>query len=191
MKEINAYIFEGIYLMKQLYDHERGRGVFEAYRDETIEEDDFYEISYEACFAVIQDTRQYYNQEQEMEIYVFFDPVITEVFALCREYEKAQGITPAENPYRADIERAVFHEMSFSGYDYNVRLYDDASRGGCRLVLLLGCEFYEHYAIPGGLLDLCDSFCDLAERIKGELSRANRKMIPLPQIAAETERRAA
>ena len=49
----------------------------------------------------------------------------------------------------------------------------------------------EHYAIPGGLLDLCDSFCDLAERIKGELSRANRKMFPLPQIAAETERRAA
>lgn len=167
---ITSYLWESIYVIKQMHDHNRAESLLSVYGDMELDGDLFYELAVESSLQVFSDTRRYFNDEHELETLVFFDPVLTEFYVLCEEYEKARKLSKEKNRYRYEAEAAILSGLSFDDYSYNYHVYTDPlEHGGCRIALLLYVDFYSHYAVPGGLLHIYDALNHGIERIKKEL----------------------
>jgi len=182
MGELNDYLWEALYILKGLYDHGKLEDLLRFYRDREIDGDDFYEMATEAIGHVFEDTRCYYNEEKEIETYVFFDPLITEFFRLCEQYEKENGMPPENNDFRQALYRSIRSEFQFNSYSYDFDVCDDTSRkNGCRIVLLLYCEFCTHYEVVDGLLEVYDSFAYYTRQLQEALGMAKRcEIISMP-----------
>lgn len=192
MDELNDYVWEAVYILKELYDHGKGRELIESYKDEKLSEDDFYQMAMEAIGYVFADSRFYYNEDKELDVNVFFDPVITEFFQLCKQYEEAKGISEEGNRFRQELYKGLQSDFYFSSYSYDFRLYDDTTRkGGCRIVLLLYPEFGNHYEAVGGLLDVYDTFAYQTKRLKEEMGLTGKGEILTLQAPESTEKEAA
>lgn len=190
MEELSDYLWEALYILKSLYDHGKGEAILHYYAAHNIDGDDWYEMAMEAVGYIFLDTRGYYNEEKEIEVNVFFDPMITEFFRLCEQYETEDGIPPENNQYRQDLYRAIESGFCFNSYSYSYRVYTDTSRkNGCRIVLLLYCEFYNHYEVVNGLLDVYDAFEFQTQRLKEELGIVRKgEILTLPEkSSAEKE----
>ena len=183
MREFDTYLWQGLYILKKMYDHNCGEQLLAEYNGQPIDSDDFYSISMEAIGYIFEDVRQYYNPNKEVETFVFFDPVITEFYKLCEQYEQ-QTKTPKEhNSFRRDMNRALTSDLQFDSYDYGWLEYNDTTRkNGYRLVLLLGIEFVCQYELPEGLLEAKASYRYHRDRLKKELERLNDNdtLIPFP-----------
>ena len=192
MEELNDYLWETLYVLKSLYDHGKGKELFDSYASQNIDGDDCYEMALEAIGQIFEDTRCYYNEELELETNVFFDPMITEFFRLCEQYETEDGIPPKNNQFRQDLYHAIDTGFYFSSYSYNYHVYSDTSKkNGCRIVLLFGCEFCNHYEAVDGLLDVYDAFEYQLQRLKEELGMVRKgEILTLPETRTE-ERKAA
>lgn len=79
-EELDYYMWETLYVLKELYDHGKGKALLDSYAPCEIDGDYCYEVARAAIGDVFEDTRDYYDEEQEIEINVFFDPIITEFF---------------------------------------------------------------------------------------------------------------
>lgn len=183
MEELGYYLWESLYILKELYDHGKGKDILDYYAPYKINGDYFYEMAVEVIGDVFEDTRCYYNEEQDLEVNVFFDPMITEFFQLCEQYEAEGGIPPENNPFRQNLYRAIESGFYFSSYSYGYHVYDDTSRkNGCRIVLLFYCEFCNHYEAAGGLLDVFDAFVYQTTCLKEALGMSKKgEIIPLPR----------
>ncbi len=181
--EFDTYLWQGLYILKKMYDHNCGEQLLAEYSGQPMDSDDFYSISMEAIGYIFEDVRQYYNSALERETFVFFDPVISEFYKLCEKYEQ-QTKTPKDyNPYRRDMHRALASDLQFDSYDYDWLEYSDTNRkSGCRLVLLIGIEFGSYYQLPEGLLEARASYRYHRDRLKKELERLNDNdtLIPFP-----------
>ncbi len=168
--EIESCLLEGLYVLKALYDHGKHQETLEEYRNQEMCGDDYFEIALTAISRVFEKTREYYNEEADLNVYVFFDPVITEFYSLCARYEKERGIDEKDNPIRTAMENALASCLYFDSYAYDYRIYGNPEKpGGCRLVLLLCCEFYCYFEVVPGLLDAYEAYRNNVRRLKEEL----------------------
>lgn len=184
MEELSYYLWETLYIMKGLYDHDKGKNILDYYAALKLDGDDFYELAMEAIGCVFEDTRCYYDEENQMEVNVFFDQIITEFFRLCEQYEAENGIPPEANRFRRSLDSAIRSGFHFGSYSYGYHVYNDTSRkNGCRIVLLFDCEFCNHYEAVGGLLDVYDAFVYQTSCLKDELGMSKKgEIIQLPQV---------
>ena len=189
MELFNDYLWEALYILKALYDHGKGEKLVNRYRDREVDGDDMYEIAMEAIGYVFADTRFYYDEEKEIDVNVFFDPMITEFFRLCEQYEAEDGVPPENDPYRQELYQAIDTGFSFNSYSYIYRVYTDTSKkNGCRIVLLFYCEFCTHYEVPGGLLDVYDAFEEQTLRLKRELGMVKPcEVLTMPALHTEEQ----
>ena len=182
MTEINDYLWETIYVLKSVYDHDQDAPVLNMYRDSVIDGDYVGEIAYNSINQFFADTRGYYDEEKELDIHVFFDPVITEFWKLCDEYEEHRRLRPEDNTFRKEMCRALDAALYIPDYSYDFRLYSDTKhKNGCRLVLLCYCEFCGYHYIPEALSEASDCFVFHTKKIKAALAEMDRqKVIELP-----------
>lgn len=170
MIELAPYIFECLYVMKQLYDHPSGEKIVEQYCDCVVDGDCFYELSLDAAMGIFKDSRDYYNEENEVSTLVFMDPMITEFCELCERYEAQRGIAAEDNIFRKEFGRAVDLAIRFDSYDYGYWFYDGRlGHGRKRLVFLSGCEFADHYVLPEALLNIYDALTLQLQNLRREL----------------------
>ena len=183
MVEISEWLWETIYVMKQVYDHNPDAPLLRMYRDSVLDGECVYEISQNAVDQFFADTRGYYDSDKDLSIYVFFDPIITEYWKLCDEYEERTGLKPEDNRFREAMDRALSSALSIPDYSYNAVWYSDTKRkNGCRLVLLCYCEFYGYHWIPGALGEAYDTFVYQTNRIKEALAELEKpKIVELPK----------
>jgi len=179
MMELYEEFFSMLRLSKNLYDCGLATRFNRTFGFWHLDGDDYWELAREAIGWVFQDTREFYNEEQEIETWLFIDPVIDRFCKLCQEYETRKGISEEENPYRADMERTIHDGFAFSSYSYN---YDwrlsSKDRGRKCLLLFTGCEFYNTDEVPTGLQDIKDGFENMVTKLERELFKETR-IIPL------------
>lgn len=192
MTELSTWLWESLYTLKQMHDHGRADKLLAYFGADEVDGETVYEIACEGIGHVFADTRSYYNHKEEIETLVFFDPIITNFYQMCAEYERRKGIPFQQNPYWTDMERAISSGFSFGDYSYSHGIYTDPQdHSGCKLILLFYPEFCSHYAVPGGLLDIRDAFISNTERLRRELDHMEQnRLITLP-IAENTEERMA
>lgn len=179
MVEICDLLWEGLYTIKDLYDHGREDAVLAELRSHPIDADYAGEIAIESICAVFQDTLESYDEKWEADVYVFFDPVFDEFQALCLAYEREKNIKPARNPYRAEMQQAIRSGLYFGDCSYDYWYYDGTQRDRtCKLVLKIYPEYYCYYEVTGGLLDIYDAFRDQIKRLKEELHMSEQSALP-------------
>ncbi len=183
MIEIDDYAWESLYILKDLYDHNDKSPVLDMYKDTKIDGDYMYEIALNSMGTIFEDTRNYYDEEKEYDVYVFFDPIITDYWRLCVEYERRTGTPKEESSYRKEMLGAINSALSFPDYSYGTYSYEDTSRrNGCRLVLVLGPEFCCHYMVPGALCEAYDAFDYHTQRLRKALAELDHpKLMELPK----------
>lgn len=187
MTELYDEFFAMLRFTKNLYDCGMGDRLKNQSVFYQLDADEYWGLTYEAIGWVFADTRLYYNKTDEMETWLFTDPVIDRFCQLCQEYENRRGISEEENPFRRDLVHILYESFRFSGYGYG---YDwrlsPKERGRKCLLLFTGCEFYNTDEVSGGLLDIKDGFESINARLEEELSKDTR-IIPLSFIKAYRE----
>ena len=186
--EIDDYLWETLYIMKALHDHGTGGELLAAYKDETMDADDYCNLAMDAIGHIFERTFLYYNEEKELEVWVFFDPIFQEFYSLCAQYERERHVMPENNPFRQDMEKSLEYDLYFNSYDYGYHIYDDAGKK-CRIVLMLGCEFQGYYEIVPGLLDIDEACRIQTQKLREELGLIPRREDATP--AAEERKEAA
>lgn len=188
--ELYDEFFALLRLSKSLYDCGMAEQLKKWCGTCELDGDFYWELAHEATGWVFQDTRLYYNENDEMETWLFTDPIIDRFCKLCQEYESRKGISEKENPYRNDMERILHDGFTFSGYSYGYdwRLSQE-DRGRKCLLIFTGCEFYCNDEVPAGLLEIRDGFETMIAHLEDELSKEAR-IIPLP-LAAEVQQKEA
>lgn len=193
MIEITEYLWEELYTLKKLYDHGKADGLLAELKEQPLNSDYIGDITMQAMYEVFAETRDYWNEDNDQEIYVFFDPILDEFHQLCREYEKKLGISPEKNPHRAEMRRAIQSGLQFHDYSYDYWYYDGSQRDGkCKIILKLYPEFCQMCEIAGGLLEVYDAFSSHVRRLKEELAVTDgQKIIELPRAAEKEGKEAA
>lgn len=190
MVELYDEFFAMLRFTKNLFDCGMAERVKDWFGSYQLDGDNYWELAYEAIGWIFQDTRHYFNDNEEIETWLFTDPVIDRFCKLCQEYENRRGISEEDDPYRKEIEQIIRDSLSFTGYSYGYdwRLSPN-DRGRKCLLLFTGCEFYSHDEVPEGLLEIKDGFAFMAVRLEMELSKET-KIIPL-SLVTETQRKEA
>ena len=154
-----AELYDEFFAMLRFSKRLCGYGMAERLRDRfdshPLDGDCYWELAYETIGWVFQNTSQYYNENEEIETWLFADPVIDRFCELCQRYEKHKGISEKDNLYRKDMEQILHEGFSFNSYSYgyNWRL-SQKDRGRKCLLLFTGCEFYGHDEIFEGLMEI-------------------------------------
>lgn len=190
MTELYDEFFAMLRFTKNLCDYGMTEKVKDWFGSCKLDGDYYWELAHEAMGWVFQDTRLYYNEDREIDTWLFADPVIDRFCKLCREYETRRGISEEANPYRKDMERILHEEFTFDSYSYGYdwRLSPNV-RGRKCLLLFTGYEFYSHDEVPIGLIEIKDGFTSIIARLEMELSKETR-IIPLP-LATEVQQKEA
>ena len=189
MVEINEWLLETLYALKKLYDHGKADDLLADYEDSKLNGDDIGDISMRAIYEVFEETRDYWDERSDEDVYVFFDPIFNEFYRLCGAYEEKTGIPRERNPHRAEIKRAIRTGLHFNDYSYNYYAFDGSQRdGSCKIVLKLYPDFCTMYEVAGGLLEIYDAYASHIERLKKELGmEEDAKIIVPPAAQAETK----
>ena len=178
MVEINEYLWDTIFVLKTVYDHDPESPIFREYADVVLDGDLIYEIAEKAIGQFFTDTREYYNEEDEIVTYVIFDPIITQYWTLCDEYEKRLQLDPKENLFRKDMDRALDSALFINDYCYDYTWYSDTKHEyGCKLVLLCCCEFWSYHWIPTALSEAYDAFVYYTKLIKEAIAELEKPEI--------------
>ena len=191
MVELYDEFFAMLRFTKSLSDcgmMEKVKDWFGSYK---LDGDSYWELAYETIGFVFEDTRHYFNDNDEIETWMFTDPVIDRFCQLCQEYEARRGISEEGNPYRRDMTQILHDNLSFNsyGYGYDWRL-SPSDRGRKCLLLFTGCEFYGHDEVPTGLLEIKDGFKTMVTCLETKLSKETR-IIPLSLVTAVQQKEAA
>lgn len=107
MQELNHTFFSVLRLAKIFFDSDvpdkakNDIGIWE------LDEDSCYALGLEASEWIFQNTAHYYNERNDVDTWLFSDPIIDRFCRLCQEYERDKGITEEENPYRSTIEQTI------------------------------------------------------------------------------------
>lgn len=176
MIEISEYLWETLYVLKCVYDHDPEANVLHCYSDVAVDGDYVYDLAHEAIGAFFADTREYVNEEKEVTAVVIYDTIITDYWKLCDAYEERCGIAPQENTYRKEMERALQSALDIPDYSFDAWWSADTKKkNGCKLVLLYSYEFYGYYWLPHALGEAYDAFAYQTERIRKALAQDDQK----------------
>ena len=69
--EIDGCLWEVLYTFKALYDHGKHQKLLDEYRNREMCGEDYYDFVIASIFHVFADTREYYNEENEVDSFVF------------------------------------------------------------------------------------------------------------------------
>lgn len=191
MVTIDEWLWEGLYTLKKLYD--KGKmDLLEQYSTDVLDGDNVGLISMEAISEVFTDTLERYDEINDLDIYVFFDPIFDEYSRLCEIYEAEKHIKRSNNPHRTAVLRAIQSEMCF-GYSFDYLYYDGTQRDGkAKLILKFYSEYCACYEIAGGLLEVYEAFEHHVQALKEELDmKEPNKVVLLPQTEPNTLKEAA
>lgn len=193
MVEISDWLWQGLYVLKKLYDHGRADAILEEFEELKLNGDYIGDIAMQSIYEVFAETRDYWDSYCDVDIYVFFDPVFNEFHRLCCEYEKKKGVSHDKNPHREEIRRAIQSGLQFYDYSYDFLYYDGSQRDGqSKLILKLYPDFGMIYEVAGGLLEVYDAFESHVKRLKEELGVAGEpKIHELPPAVEQAEKEAA
>ena len=176
MIEINEYLWETIYVLKTVYDHNPESRILRQYADKVIDGDCLYEISENAIYQFFANTREYYNEEDEVVTYVIFDPIITQYWKLCDEYEKRLQLDSKCNRFRTDMDHALGSALYINDYSYDYTWSTDTRRAnGCKIILLCACEFWSYHWIPAALSEAYDAFVYYTKLIKEAIAELEKQ----------------
>ena len=150
-----------------------------------------------AIGSVFETAKSFYNQEEERETTVFWDPLMYRYNKLCREYETRRGIVEIEDPYVEEATQATHKAMTFSSYSYDYRWYTGTkSPKDSKLILITDPEFYNAWEVPAGLVELREFYEEGVRRLEAELAseektKKRRKsrlfVLPAPKEAPRKE----
>ena len=192
MVEINEYLWATIYVLKTVYDHNPESPIFHEYASAVIDGDLIYEISENAIQQFFADTREYYNEEDDVATYVFLDPIITQYWKLCDEYEKKLRLDPKDNRFRQDMDQALDSALYINDYSYAYNWYSDTKHEyGCKIVLLCYCEFWSYHWIPKALSEAYDAFVHYTKLIKEAIAELDLPKTDDPSMQTSQRKKAA
>lgn len=191
MVELYDEFFSMLRLAKRMYECEMAGHIKEWLGSYELGGDNYWELACASICWVFQDTRHYYNERNEIETWLFMDPVIDRFCQLCQRYEELRGICEKDNRYRWDMAQTIHEEFCFSSYSYGYDWRLSAKDRGRRCLLLFtSFEFYGHDEIFEGLSAVRDGFKAMNERMKKELSKET-GIIPLSLVAGAHRKEAA
>lgn len=195
---------EILHLVKVMDDHDRLPALLKLVGNDlelTLDNQGLVEIC--ACQTVFQDTRVYqqcegkivsrYEYEEDREVFVLRDPLLTRFDALCREYEARRGIPKTENAFARQMEGDIHRALQFSGnYCYDYLLVDGTQdRKGPKIVLFFFEEFCSYDEVPVGLCEVLDACKYGIDQLEKELNKLPAKVIPMPLPLVPEEKEAA
>lgn len=191
MVELYSEFFAILRFTKRLYECGMAEQMKEWFGSCELDADNYWELAYEATSWIFRDTRRYYNNEDEIETWMFTDSIIDRFCQLCQEYEKRRGISEEDDLYRRDMVQIMHEGLTFGSYSYGYdwRLSSE-DRGRKCLLIFTGCEFYSQDEVPEGLLEIKDGFERMIARLEKELSKETR-IIPLSLVTAAQWKEAA
>lgn len=176
MVELYPGFFAMLRLVKNLCDSGLAEKTPYSSRTLVLNEDFYYELAYEAIDIIFEEFFPDYNEDRDMEVYVFCDPIIDKFCRLCRQYEQRRHLTEDKNPYRQRIEAVIRSGFYLNGYDYNFGWKLSANdRGRRRLLFFYGPEFCGLEELPEGLLEIRDGFLELNLALETELKDLTEK----------------
>ena len=171
MVELYSSFFCMLRLAKKLYESGFADKLPDSFQTLTLDEDLYYNLSYEAADVIFEGTSFYYNENSGVNVYVFRDPLIDRFCQLCWQYEQRSHLTEEENPYRKEIEQIIRSGFCLNGYDYDFDWKLSASdRGRCRLLFFYGDELCYLDELPEGLLEIREGFQALNCQMEKALS---------------------
>ena len=182
MCQIDPCLIQNLRMLKQLYDGGHLKKLMARYENAELD-DEWLSLTWEALGCVFEEIHPYYNSEDEIGTYVFFDPVITAFVRMCRRCK-----TEKENdPNLAQRLQNAYNDMDecfcLESYDYGLRLPE---RGRERLVFLYGEEFCGEEELPGALADAYDTMQYHTDRLRDALAQRE-KVIQLPVMEIKKE----
>ena len=188
-----------LYIAKSSYDHGRLEALLSKLGgDSSIAEDNIGYVELAMLECMYEDTRSYWHSgwrsnrdtcQQDRDIYVLRDPLLTRYDDLCRKLEAKLGITKVENQFARDLESVIHRNMQLNSYSYEYLWIDSTreSKGG-KIVLMLFPEFGAYYDIPHSLfsiLDFCQEGIPQLEAALAETSRENVIQLPVEPASKE------
>lgn len=190
MIELEPYVFEALYLMKEMYDHGKGDEMLNACGHLDADGEAIWEVTWTAIESVFDSTRQYYDGNDENEILSIRDPAFSRFFILCEQYEEKRGIAREDNPYWKQLSRAINYSFSFDSWDFDVEVVP--GRGGRKsgIILKMGCEFCSHVDVPMALMEIKVALIDANNRLHVELF-GKAKVVMLPEVQQIEDKEAA
>lgn len=162
MVELYPGFFAMLRLAKNLHDSALRDKISNSFQALALDEDFYYELAYAAIDIIFEEFYLDYNEDRDMEVYVFCDPIIDKFCRLCWQYEQRRHLTEDKNPYRQRIEAVIRSGFCLDGYDYDFGWKLSANdRGRRRLLFFYGPEFCSLEDLPEGLLVIRDGFLEL------------------------------
>lgn len=176
---------------KNMYDCRMDKQFKKLFGFYELNGDSYWELAYETISWVFQDTRLYYNDEKEIETWLFIDPVIDRFCELCQQYERQKGISETDNHYQKDMAKIAHNGFNFNScsYAYSWRLSAE-DRGRKCLLLFTDCEFCCYDEISNGLMVIKDGFEMINQKLEREMNQETRIM-PLSLVTAAQWKEAA
>ena len=171
MIELYSEIFAMLRLAKRLYDSSLVDKLPGGFRSLTLDVDYYIELAYNAIDTVLENTSEYYNEENGEGVYVFCDPIIDKVCRLCWQYEQRRHLTEEEDPYRKEMEAVICSGFNLNSYNYRFDWKLSANDRGCRrLLFFYGEQFCGLDELPEGLIEIRDGFQELNLELEKALS---------------------
>lgn len=175
MDVLDDNVFQNLCTAKCLADNGFLKPFLERCGSYELGREDFYDFVWEAVGCVFPDYTGYWNQENEVDTIVIFDPLVDEFCRLLAQYEMTCGAAPGESDLRHEAVTDVLHAFDLEGYvdgyyiyDYDFRVYD-TGHGRKRLVFLSGIEFCGLQELPGALADVHCALKYQVQRLRREL----------------------
>lgn len=194
---VEPYFFDNLRTAKRLWDEDMADKFLKTSGDLPVDSEDYYEIAWDGMSSVFNDTRNYYNENEEecIEVHVCFDPLIDRFYELWRAYEKLMGLTPEENSLRERGEKAVYDSFGFWDYSCGWALYNE-KHGRPRLVILSDENFCGLHILPlalaGARRELEDQVIQLEKLLKEtQKSKKCKKGKPIIRLPEKNEKEAA
>ena len=177
MVRLSEEVWDSLFLLKKAHNHDQSSKLLQKYAKEKLSDDDFYDIAWCIVPEFYSDIRVYWNEESYSHSIVIFDPIITNFWHLCDEYEKRLHLKLGDNCFRKQMKRVFESAMCFDSNEYYDYIsYDDTSKkNGCRFVLRLGYEFCEDYSLAYALIQIYDAFVSLTTRIKAAMAELDQQ----------------
>lgn len=175
MQIIEEIVFQNLSMAKQLSDCGFLEPFLKLCGNQSVGEEDYYGLVWDAISCIFPDATGYWNQEIEVDAIVIFDPLVDEFCRLLAQYEMMNGITPGESDLRHEAATYVGQAFDLDDYtdgyllyDYDFRIYD-TGHGRKRLVVLTGMEFCGFRELPGALANVRCALEYQIQRLRGEL----------------------
>lgn len=171
MFDLDESFFFNLRSVKRLYDADCIDQVLATCGDHSPADFEFYELAWEIIDCIFEETRGFYNEEREIDAYVFFDPLIDEFCHLMLEYEKRHDLPLGDSDYRKNLTHDIYRsfEIDYNHYDYGFRVYDGI-HGRSRLVFLMGCEFCGFDEVPAALAEIKNVLTAHVNQLRKELA---------------------